>query len=74
MLVQTPSIRLLKHVVRCYLRLADNPHAREVLKQCLPEGFQSDPTLQRLPTAIRACLEEDATTKKWLVNLLTTLR
>ena len=27
-----PSVRLLKHVVRCYLRLADHPRAREALK------------------------------------------
>lgn len=33
MLVHSPSIRLLKHVVRCYLRLCDNPHAKEVLKR-----------------------------------------
>lgn len=31
-LVQLPSIRLLKHVVRCYLRLCDSAIAKEVLK------------------------------------------
>merc|ERR1711884_961551 len=34
-LQQTPSIRLLKHVIRCYLRLSDNPRARGALRQCL---------------------------------------
>ncbi|CAJ1409063.1 unnamed protein product [Effrenium voratum] len=72
-LVKAPCIRLLKHVVRCYLRLIDSPRAREVLKQCLPEGLQSDPTLKRLPEPIQSCLEEDQTTKRWLVNLLTNL-
>ena len=28
-LVETPSIRLLRHVVRCYLRLCDNKTAKE---------------------------------------------
>jgi CCR4-NOT transcription complex subunit 9 len=30
MLVEAPSQRLLKHIIRCYLRLADNPKAKEV--------------------------------------------
>ena len=25
MLAETPSVRLLKHIIRCYLRLSDNP-------------------------------------------------
>jgi len=72
-LVAAPSIRLLKHVVRCYLRLCDNAHAKEVLKQCLPDGLQSDPSLQRLPENILRALEEDHATKRWLVTLLNTL-
>ena len=169
-LVAAPSIRLLKHVVRCYLRLCDNAHAKEVLKphgyagaawgfmgfhgwfalfgawqswenvtcsfhhgcphgscaspglnpipticlcqknetnhakpthfpgnikdaglapdhsletntmqtiwkktpalrQCLPDGLQSDPSLQRLPENILRALEEDHATKRWLVTL-----
>eukprot|EP00916_Digyalum_oweni_P011315 GHVL01018843.1.p1 GENE.GHVL01018843.1~~GHVL01018843.1.p1 ORF type:complete len:294 (-),score=24.94 GHVL01018843.1:655-1536(-) len=35
-----PSVRLLKHIIRCYLRLSDNPRAREALRQCLPEAFR----------------------------------
>ena len=31
MQVEQPSARLLKHIVRCYLRLSDNPRAREAL-------------------------------------------
>jgi len=72
-LVQSPSIRLLKHVVRCYLRLTEDPRAREVLRQCLPEGLQSDPSLKRLPPSISQSLEEDQTTKRWLGQLLTNL-
>ena len=72
-LVETPSIRLLRHVVRCYLRLCDNKTAKEVLRQCFPDALQSDPTLQRLPESIQATLEEDPATKRWLQNLLTIL-
>jgi CCR4-NOT transcription complex subunit 9 len=41
-LVSQPSQRLLKHVIRCYLRLTDNPRARDALKTCLPEAFKLD--------------------------------
>eukprot|EP00920_Eleutheroschizon_duboscqi_P026035 GHVT01064480.1.p1 GENE.GHVT01064480.1~~GHVT01064480.1.p1 ORF type:complete len:307 (+),score=25.46 GHVT01064480.1:699-1619(+) len=36
---EEPSVstaRLLKHTIRCYLRLSDNRRAREALKTCLP--------------------------------------
>lgn len=72
-LQQTPSIRLLKHVIRCYLRLSDNPRAREALRQCLPECLQADPTLQCLPEPIANCLREDSATKRWLSQLLQNL-
>merc|ERR1719291_912044 len=71
-LQQTPSIRLLKNVIRCYLRLSDNPRAREALRQCLPECFH-DPTLQSLPEGIANCLREDSATKRWLAQLLQNL-
>ncbi|GMH56332.1 hypothetical protein TrRE_jg17, partial [Triparma retinervis] len=41
-LVEQPSVRLLKHIVRCYLRLSDNLRAREALRQCLPEALRDD--------------------------------
>ncbi|CAJ1442927.1 unnamed protein product [Effrenium voratum] len=72
-LLQAPSIRLLKHVVHCYLRLCDNARAKEVLKQCLPPALQSDPSLKRLAEPISNCLEEDQMTKRWLVSLVTSL-
>merc|ERR1711998_544081 len=61
-LQQTPSIRLLKHVIRCYLRLSDNPRAREALRQCLPECLRD--------ATFSACLKDDVTTKRWLTQLL----
>ena len=39
-LAKEPSQRLLKHVVRCYLRLSDNTRACEALCQCLPDQLK----------------------------------
>merc|ERR1711977_30370 len=61
-LQQTPSIRLLKHIIRCYLRLSDNPRAREALRQCLPEQFRD--------STFSVVLKEDQATKVWLGKLL----
>lgn len=61
-LVEAPSARLLKHVIRCYLRLSDNSRAREALGQCLPEAL-NDVTFLSL-------LEADPSAKKWLMHLL----
>jgi hypothetical protein len=41
-LVDTQAVRLLKHVVRCYLRLSDNLRAREALRACLPEPLRDN--------------------------------
>jgi CCR4-NOT transcription complex subunit 9 len=56
-LVEQQSIRLLKHVIRCYLRLSDNPRAREALRQCLPEPLK-DATFSQI-------LKDDMTTKRY---------
>lgn len=61
-LVEQPSARLLKHVIRCYLRLSDNDRAREALRQCLPEAL-NDITFSKL-------LEQDPSTNRWLMHLL----
>mmetsp|Transcript_14470 Transcript_14470/g.20403 ORF Transcript_14470/g.20403 Transcript_14470/m.20403 type:complete len:346 (+) Transcript_14470:184-1221(+) len=57
-----PSVRLLKHVVRCFLRLADNMRAREALKTCLPASMRDN--------TFSAALHNDATVQKWLTQLL----
>lgn len=64
-LAKEPSARLLKHVVRCYLRLSDNPRAREALRQCLPDQLR-DGTFNN-------CLQEDKSTNHWLSQLLNNL-
>lgn len=61
-LAEQSSVRLLKHIVRCYLRLSDNPRAREALRQCLPEPLRNP--------LFTACLKDDTTTRRWLAQLL----
>ena len=64
-LAKEQSARLLKHVVRCYLRLSDNPRAREALRQCLPDQLKDQ--------TFNACLKDESTTKKWLALLIKNL-
>ena len=54
-LPEQPSVRLLKHIIRCYLRLSDNSRAREALRQCLPELL--------LSKQFTACLKDDTQTR-----------
>lgn len=64
-LVKEPSARLLKHVIRCYLRLSDNPRAKEALRQVLPDQLKD--------TTFSTLLRDDSNTKKWLSQLLMNL-
>ena len=61
-LVEQPSARLLKHIVRCFLRLSDNVRAREALRQCLPDTLRD--------ATFAPSLKDDLTTKRWLTQLL----
>eukprot|EP00635_Sarcinochrysidales_sp_CCMP3193_P001361 CAMPEP_0118888828 /NCGR_PEP_ID=MMETSP1166-20130328/39_1 /TAXON_ID=1104430 /ORGANISM="Chrysoreinhardia sp, Strain CCMP3193" /LENGTH=291 /DNA_ID=CAMNT_0006827401 /DNA_START=252 /DNA_END=1124 /DNA_ORIENTATION=- len=61
-LLDQPSIRLLKHIVRCYLRLSDNLRAREALRQCLPEALRDNSFAHNV--------KDDLTVKRWLNSLL----
>jgi len=63
LLVQSPSVRLLKHIVRCYLRLSDNIKARDALRNCLPMSLKDN--------TFELVLRDDLTVKKWLTQLLT---
>lgn len=64
-LAKEQSARLLKHVIRCYLRLSDNPRAREALRQCLPDQLKDN--------TFSACLKDDRSTRNWLSQLLKNL-
>eukprot|EP01057_Protomagalhaensia_wolfi_P000920 Protomagalhaensia_wolfi_Nauph_80__919@NODE_1529_length_1484_cov_201_557785_g1186_i0_p1_GENE_NODE_1529_length_1484_cov_201_557785_g1186_i0NODE_1529_length_1484_cov_201_557785_g1186_i0_p1_ORF_typecomplete_len321_score34_90Rcd1/PF04078_13/6_8e114RPN1_RPN2_N/PF17781_1/0_091eIF3_p135/PF12807_7/0_21_NODE_1529_length_1484_cov_201_557785_g1186_i0671029 len=59
---EPPSARLLKHIVRCYLRLCDNRRAREAFKHCLPNAFWSDDFQKQK--------EADPAIAKWISVLL----
>jgi len=62
-IMQTPSSRLLKHLMRCYLRLSDNPNARMFLKQHLPSELRDLSESEVM----------DDSTKRWLNNLMMNL-
>eukprot|EP00978_Attheya_sp_CCMP212_P008558 scaffold20070_cov58-Attheya_sp.AAC.6 len=62
LLKSNPSVRLLKHIVRCYLRLSDNARAREALRESLPAALRDE--------TFGAALRDDVTVKKWLGQLL----
>ncbi|QKX55858.1 uncharacterized protein TRUGW13939_02957 [Talaromyces rugulosus] len=64
-LVEQQTVRLLKHVVRCFLRLSDNNRAREALRQCLPEPLRD--------ATFSSVLRDDAATKRCLAQLLINL-
>ncbi|KAG7037365.1 CCR4-NOT transcription complex subunit 9 [Cucurbita argyrosperma subsp. argyrosperma] len=61
-LSEQPSSRLLKHIIRCYLRLSDNPKACDALRSCLPDMLRD--------ATFNGCLRDDATTRRWLQQLL----
>jgi CCR4-NOT transcription complex subunit 9 len=61
-LENAPSHRLLKHIIRCYLRLAQNQKAREALRQVLPPQLQNDRAFQDV-------LKSDPGAAKWLTQL-----
>ncbi|KAF8742513.1 hypothetical protein AX14_003913 [Amanita brunnescens Koide BX004] len=80
-LVETQAVRLLKHVVRCYLRLSDNLRAREALRACLPEPLR-DQTFSNLlkvhfrlhpESTFKYCVQGDMVTKRCLTTLLNNL-
>lgn len=61
-LTNDPSPRLLKHIIRCYLRLAENPKVVEQLSRTLPEYFKNQ--------AVMESLRDDTITSRWLHQLI----
>lgn len=61
-LVEHPSPRLLRHIIRCYLRLSDNGRACEALHACLPHALRDG--------TFNSFLLEDKATREWLQQLL----
>jgi len=62
MVTDKPTARLLKHIIRCYLRLSDHLRARDALRTCLPESLR-DSTFSEY-------LNDDGFMRKWLWQLL----
>jgi CCR4-NOT transcription complex subunit 9 len=57
-----PTARLLRHVVRCYLRLADHEKAKVALREVLPDQLRNG--------TFKDQFQEDATMEGWLQQLL----
>ena len=64
-LVENPSVRLLKHIVRCYLRLSEHTRARDALRQCLPDSLKDQSFSQ--------VLRSEESVHRWLALLLKNL-
>ena len=62
MVVDKPSPRLLKHIIRCYLRLTDHLQARDALQQQLPSQLRD--------ATFKDYLNDDVNMRKWLYQLL----
>merc|ERR1719445_229007 len=60
-LEDVPSVRLLKHIVRCYLRLTDNDRARDALRDCLPHSLKN--------ATFEHVLEKEDNIRLWLKQL-----
>ena len=64
MIKNKPSSRLVKHIIRSYYRLAENPEGKNLLKNNLPEEMKEIEFFNSL----------DESSKKWLQNLNKLLR
>lgn len=63
--VSPPPGRLLKHIIRCYLRLSDDLEARRLLRSALPEKLRDN--------TFTTVLADDVGSKRCLAQLLLTL-
>ncbi len=63
MLSSNPSPRLLKHIIRCYSRMAENHRARSILKENVPQILKERQFYDGL----------DEGAKKWLTSFLKSL-
>ena len=64
-LLENPSVRLLKHIVRCYLRLSEHTRARDALRQCLPDALKDQ--------SFAAVLRSEESVQRWLALLVKNL-
>ena len=64
-LLETPSIRLLKHIVRCYLRLSEHSKARDALRECLPESLND--------STFASVFRNEESVQRWHMQLVNNL-
>lgn len=55
--------RLLRHIIKCYLRLSENNRANEALKKCLPDVLKSN----------NVSFIQDDNVRRWHLQLLQNL-
>ena len=54
---EKPSTRLLKHIIKCYNRLTDNPRAQLALGQNMPEIVKEKKLVENLDENTKKCLK-----------------
>ena len=54
---ERPSARLLKHIIRCYNRLSENPRALIALKENMPIIAKEPRFMESLDEGSRRCLK-----------------
>jgi len=52
-----PSTRLLKHIIKCYNRLTENPRAQLALGQNMPEIVKEKKLIENLDENSKKCLK-----------------
>ena len=54
---ERPSTRLLKHIIKCYNRLTENPRAQLALGQSMPEIVKEKRLVENLDENSKKCLK-----------------
>jgi hypothetical protein len=55
--IEKPSSRLLKHIIRCYNRLSENPRALIALRENMPIIVKENKLIDNLDESSRKCLK-----------------
>lgn len=55
--LEKPSARLLKHIIRCYNRLSENPRALIALRENMPVIAKETKIIDSLDESSRKCLK-----------------
>jgi CCR4-NOT transcription complex subunit 9 len=55
--LEKPSARLLKHIIRCYNRLSENPRALIALRENMPVIVKENKLVENLDDSSKKCLK-----------------